>query len=312
MAEALRSAARAPGRPSRARRPAPRPAAGGALPLSAPALVLLLLFVILPTLAVFGLSLTDYQLGDDALVFVGLDNYRDLLGDAGFRGSLRNTIVYAALVTPASVLIGLGLALLIEAETRGRALFRTLFFLPVVSLIVAMGTVWQYLLHPTIGPVDQLLRLVGLPGPNWLGSSDTVLASLALIGVWQSVGYNMVLFLAGLTAIPRDLYAAAAVDGAASGWQRFRLVTWPMLGPTTLFVVTISIINAVKVFETVQTLTEGGPNRASEVLLFTIYREGFVYLRVGAASAMTVVFLLLLVGLMLLQYRIQDRRTHYA
>ncbi len=311
----MADAARAAGAPARRRgavRTAPRRAAGGALVLSAPALVLLLLFVILPTLAVFGLSLTDYQLGDDGLSFVGLDNYRDLVGDAGFRGSFWNTIAYAALVAPASVLIGLGLALLIEAETRGRTLFRTLFFLPVVSLIVAMATVWQYLLHPTIGPVDQLLRLVGLPGPNWLGSSDTVLVSLALIGIWQSVGYTMVLFMAGLTAIPRDLYAAAAVDGARTGWQRFRLVTWPMLGPTTLFVVTISVINAVKVFETVQTLTEGGPNRASEVLLFTIYREGFVYLRIGAASAMTVVFLALLVGLMLLQVRIQDRRTHYA
>ena len=312
MADVARPAARGLLHRAAASRPGSRRVAGGALLLSAPALVLLLLFVILPTLTVFGLSLTDYQLGDDGLAFVGLDNYRDLLGDAGFRGSLRNTVVYAALVTPASVLIGLGLALLIEAETRGKAFFRTVFFLPVVSLIVAMATVWQYLLHPTIGPVDQLLHLSGLPGPNWLGSSDTVLISLALIGVWQSVGYNMVLFLAGLTAIPRDLYAAAAVDGAGTGWQRFRLVTWPMLGPTTLFVVTIGIINAVKVFETVQTLTEGGPNRASEVLLFTIYREGFVYLRVGAASAMTVAFLVLLVGLMLVQVRIQDRRTHYA
>ena len=101
-----------------------------------------------------------------------------------------------------------------------------------------------------------------------------MLVSLAMIGIWQAAGYNMVLFLAGLTAIPRDLYAAAVVDGARTGWQRFRLVTWPMLGPTMLFVVTISVMNAVKVFETVQTLTEGGPNRASEVLLFTIYREG--------------------------------------
>lgn len=310
----LRSAHR-PGRAlprDAAGRRTPRRAARGAPLLAAPALALLLLFVILPTLAVLGLSFTDYQLGDAGPAFVGLDNYRDLLGDTGFRGSLRNTVVYALLVTPASVSIGLGLALLIEAETRGRAFFRTVFFLPVVSLIVAMATVWQYLLHPTIGPIDQALRVLGLPGPNWLGSGSTVLISLAMIGVWQSVGYNMVLFLAGLTAIPRDLYAAAAVDGAKTGWQRFRLVTWPMLGPTTLFVVTISIINAVKVFETVQTLTEGGPNRASEVLLFTIYREGFVYLRVGSASAMTAVFLVLLVGLMLVQYRIQDRRTHYA
>ena len=154
-----------------------------------------------------------------------------------------------------------------------------------------MATVWQYLFHPTIGPLNALLALVGIPGPNWLGASDTVLYSLSIIGVWQSVGFNMVLFLAGLTAIPRELYAAAEVDGARSALDRFLLVTWPMLGPTTLFVATISVINAVKVFDTVKTLTEGGPNKASEVLLFTIYQEGFVYLRVGYASAMTVVFL---------------------
>ncbi|MCY1309618.1 sn-glycerol-3-phosphate transport system permease protein UgpA [compost metagenome] len=122
----------------------------------------------------------------------------------------------------------------------------------------------------------------------------------------------MVLFLAGLTAIPRELYSAAEVDGAKSWLDRFRLVTWPMLGPTALFVTTISIINSVKVFETVKTLTEGGPNKASEVLLFTIYQEGFVYLRVGYASAMTVVFLLILVVLMFLQYRVLDRKVHYA
>jgi multiple sugar transport system permease protein len=122
----------------------------------------------------------------------------------------------------------------------------------------------------------------------------------------------MVLFLAGLTAIPRELYAAAKVDGARSALDRFRLVTWPMLGPTTLFVTTISIINAVKVFETVKTLTDGGPNKASEVLLFTIYQEGFVYLRVGYASAMTVVFLAILVVLMFVQYCVLDRQVHYT
>lgn len=136
--------------------------------------------------------------------------------------------------------------------------------------------------------------------------------SLAIVGIWQSVGFNMVLFLAGLTAIPRELYAAAEVDGARSAFDRFRLVTWPMLGPTTLFVVVISIINSIKVFETVKTLTEGGPNKASEVLLFTIYQEGFVYLRVGYASAMTVVFLAILVALMFLQYRVLDRQVHYS
>ncbi|WP_062211800.1 carbohydrate ABC transporter permease [Aureimonas sp. AU12] len=279
--------------------------------LALPAILLLSLFVILPTLAVIGLSLTDFELGYDGFRFVGLENYAELWSDRTFRTSLGNTAVYSAIVTPASIALGLGVALLIEAETRGRAFFRTVYFLPVASLLVAMATVWQYLLHPTIGPVNAMLAMVGIAGPNWLGSSDTVLLSLALIGVWQSVGFNMVLFLAGLTAIPRDLYAAAAVDGASSGWQRFRLVSWPMLGPTTLFVATISVINSVKVFETVKTLTEGGPNKASEVLLFTIYQEGFVYLRVGYASAMTVVFLAILIVLMVIQYRVLDRRVHY-
>ncbi|MDR9809296.1 carbohydrate ABC transporter permease [Rhizobium hidalgonense] len=260
-----------------------------------PAVVLLFLFVLLPVAAVVALGFTDFE-----------------LGYGKFRKSLWNTTVYTAIVAPVSILLGLGIAMLIESETAARSFFRTAYFLPVASLIVAMATVWQYMFHPTIGPVNALLALAGLPGPNWLGSSGTVLYSLSIIGVWQSAGFNMVLFLAGLTAIPRELYAAAEVDGARSSFDRFLLVTWPMLGPTTLFVITISITNAVKVFETVKTLTEGGPNKASEVLLFTIYQEGFVYLRVGYASAMTVVFLLILVVLMFLQYRILDRRVYYT
>ncbi|OQP85123.1 ABC transporter permease [Rhizobium rhizosphaerae] len=280
--------------------------------LAAPAILLILVFIVAPMLAVLVLGFTDFELGYGSFRFVGLENYAELFSDRTFLSSLRNTAVYTAIVAPVSLLLGLGLALLIESEPVGRSFFRTAFFLPVASLLVAMATVWQYLFHPSIGPINAALRLVGVAGPNWLGASDMVLTSLAIIGIWQSVGFNMVLFLAGLTAIPRDLYAAAEVDGAKSARDRFFLVTWPMLGPTTLFVITISIINAVKVFETVKTLTEGGPNKASEVLLFTIYREGFVYLRVGYASAMTMVFLAVLVVLMIAQYRLLDREVHYG
>lgn len=280
--------------------------------LAAPAITLMMLFIIVPALSVIVLGFTDFELGYSDFRFVGLENYAELFSDRTFRKSLWNTVVYTAIVTPFSIFIGLGIAMLIEAEPRARAFFRTVYFLPVASLLVAMATVWQYMLHPSIGPVNMLLAFFGIAGPNWLGSSSTVLPSLAIIGIWQSVGFNMVLFLAGLTAIPRDLYAAAEMDGVRSGFERFRLVTWPMLGPTTLFVVTISIINSVKVFETVKALTEGGPNKASEVLLFTIYQEGFVYLRVGYASAMTVIFLAILVVLMFLQYRVLDRKVHYS
>jgi multiple sugar transport system permease protein len=280
--------------------------------LTAPTAVLMAILLVAPTLAIFALSLTDAELGSPDWRFIGLDTYRDLLYDRTFLTSIRNTAVYVAIVTPVSVVLGLGLALLIEAEVGLKSVFRSIYFLPVVSLTVAMATVWQYLMHPVIGPINLLAKMLGLPMLNWLGSSDTVLVALALIGIWQSVGFNMVLFLAGLTAINRELYQAAEIDGAKSALDRFRLVTWPMLGPTTLFVVTIQMINAVKVFETVATLTQGGPGKASEVLLYTIYEEGFVYLHTGVASAMAVVFIAVLVVLLIIQTRVLDKRVHYS
>lgn len=279
--------------------------------LCAPTLALMLLLLVLPSLAVVGLSLTDAELGSPDWHFLGLDAYRELLGDRSFQRAFRNTAVYVGLVAPASVILGLALALLIEAGTQGRAFFRAVFFLPVVSLIVAMASVWQYLMHPTIGPINLLLGKLGLPAVNWLGTSDTVLWALAIIGIWQAIGFNMVLYLAGLTSIDRTLYQAAEIDGARSAWERFRLVTWPMLSPMTLFVITISVINAVKVFETVAALTQGGPAKASEVLLWSIYEEGFVYLHIGTASAMAVVFVAVLLVLILLQTRVLERRVQY-
>ena len=283
--------------------------------LTGPTALLMLVLLVLPTLAVLALSVTDAELGVPAINFLGFDAYTDLLTDRTFLGALRNTALYVALVAPASVLLGLGLALLVEAELGGRAFFRSVYFLPVVSLIVAMASVWQYLMHPSIGPINLVLRLLGASGAsgvNWLGSSDNVLFALAVIGIWQALGFNMVLFMAGLTTIDRTLYAAAEMDGARSAWDRFRLVTWPMLGPTTVFVITISVINAVKVFETVATLTQGGPAKASETLLWVIYQEGFVYLHVGTASAMAVVFIALLLFLLVLQTRVLDKQVHYG
>lgn len=280
--------------------------------LAGPTALLMLLLLVVPTLAVLALSMTDAELGVPEIHFLGLGAYADLLTDRSFIGALRNTAVYVAMVAPASILLGLGLALLIEAEAEGRAFFRSVYFLPVVALVVAMASVWQYLMHPSFGPINLVLRLLGFAGVNWLGSSDNVLVALAVIGVWQALGFNMVLFLAGLTAIDRTLYAAAEMDGARSAWDRFRLVTWPMLGPTTLFVTTISVINAVKVFETVATLTQGGPAKASDTLLWVIYQEGFVYLHIGSASAMAVVFIALLLFLLVIQTRVLDKQVHYG
>lgn len=307
------------------------PAEAAALPLAAPrramagasesvAAVLLLLpatlafvmLLLLPTLAAIGLAFTDYELGAPTLRFIGLDNFAELLADRTFAISLRNTLAYVGFVAPLSIGFGLGLALLIEGGLRGRATFRAVFFLPVVSLLVAMAAAWQYLLHPSIGPLNQALRAIGIAGPSWLASSDTVLIALGAIGVWENAGFNMVLFLAGLTAIPRELYAAAEIDGARSTWSRFWTVTWPLLGPTTVFVVTITMIRSVRVFDTVAVLTQGGPNKASEVLLYTMYTEGFTFFRLGYSAAITLVFLVIVLALMLLQTRLLDRKVHYS
>jgi multiple sugar transport system permease protein len=280
--------------------------------LAAPAILAFVLLLLVPTIAVCLLALTDYELGTPAFRYVGLDNFAELLTDRNFAIPVRNTAFFVALVTPLSIAAGLVLALLIEANPRARAFFRAAFFLPVVSLIVAMATAWQYLLHPTIGPVNAILRDLGLGTPNWLGSSEWALVSLGLISIWENAGFNMVLIMAGLTAIPRELYAAAEIDGAKSAWERLRLVTWPLLGPTMLFVVLITTIRAIRTFDTVAALTQGGPNKASELIVYTIYREGFTYLRMGYASAMTVVFLAVVLALMAVQTRLIERRTHYG
>lgn len=280
--------------------------------MAAPAALAYLLMILLPMLAVLLMAFTDYELGARGFRWIGFSNFAEMLTDSTFLASIRNTTLYCLFVVPASIVIALLLAMLIEAGARGRTVFRAIFFLPVVSLTVAMATAWQYLLHPTIGPVNAALRAIGITGPNWISSSDWVLFSLGMIGVWENAGFNLVLILAGLTAIPRDLYDASEMDGAKGHWSRFRLVTWPMLGPTMLFVMVITMTRSIRVFDTVRALTQGGPNKASEVLLHTIYQEGFHYFRFGYSAAITLVFLAIILALMLLQTRVLERRVHYG
>ena len=277
----------------------------------APLLLGVCLFLLLPSLAVLALSFSDWKLGDSGFGFAGLANYRELFGDRVFRISAANTAVYAALVTPISVALGTWLAVLIEGSHFGRGFFRSASFLPVVSTTVAMAVVWEFLLHPTLGPVNLAIGLLGIPAQRFLSDAAIVLPTLAAIGIWENAGYVMVLVMAGLKAIPADLYDAANVDGADRPWERFWTVTWPMLGPTMVFVAIIALIRSIRVFETVAALTQGGPRRASEVMLYTIYQEGFMYFRIGYASALTVIFVLVLLALTLLKFRLLDRAAHY-
>ena len=285
------------------------------LALVGPATLALTLFIFAPVAVVAVLALTDYQVGARAFSWIGFDNFAVIFGSELGRRALVNTLIYAGIVIPLSVGLGLVVALgifrLAVAWPRGAAVLQAAYFLPVAATLVAMAVAWQMLLHPTLGPVNGWLSAAGIAPRAWLSERGLVLYTLAAIGVWQSVGYNMVLFLAGLAAISPALYDAAAVDGAPRGWSRFWLVTWPMLGPTTLFVLIVTAANAFRVFETVATITRGGPAFASDTIVYALYREGFVYFKAGYASAITVVFFAALLALTAAQLLLVERRVHY-
>ena len=280
--------------------------------LALPAFILMWLMLLGPAVAVGLLSLTDWNFGEPQIGFAGLENYQELWDDRVFWISLRNTVIYVGVSVPATVLLGLLAAIAIEGAGRGRGFYRAAYFLPVASTLLAMALVWEFMFHPSVGFVNQVFRGLGLPTADWLQNPDTALFALAAIGVWQNLGLAMVLFMAGLKAIPPDLYEALAMDGADGAWERFRRVTWPMLGPALVFVVAITAIRSFQVFDTVQVLTEGGPSKSTEVLLFTMVQQGFTFLRSAYGAAITMVFLVLTLAITLAQTTILDRRAHYG
>jgi len=275
----------------------------------APAAFLLLAIYILPMVFLAAFSVTDYQLGALSISFVGLRNFAAAMDDDVFLRALANTVLYAVIVIPFGVFLALGVALLVYNRKRSRAFWEVAYFLPVTATLVAMATVWQFLLHPSIGPVNAAIKFFGFEPVAFLSNPVLLVPTMAMIGIWQVLGFNMVLFLAGLTAIPKDLYEAARLDGAKSPIDRFFTVTWPILGPTTMFVVVTTSISAFKVFETVAVLTKG--RFGSETLLFNLYLEGFEYSNTGYAAALTLIFLAIVLILSIWQTVHMDRKVHY-
>jgi multiple sugar transport system permease protein len=280
--------------------------------LAFPALLLLLLVNVLPLLVLFGLSFSDYEMGAVSSRFVGAENFRHALADPVIRKSIGNTFLYVAIVVPSATVLALLVAILVYGRKQSRAFYEVVYYLPVTSTLVAMATVWMFLLHPSIGPISHFLHLLGIEQTNFLSNPSLVIPTLAMIGVWQLLGFNMILFLAGLSAVPRELYEAAEIDGCRNGVDRFLMITWPLLGPTTIFVVVTTSITAFKVFDTVAVMTRGGPMNASQVLLYSIFVEGFEYLKSGYAAALTIIFLVVIALFAVGQTFLADRRIHYG
>ncbi|WP_296065745.1 carbohydrate ABC transporter permease [uncultured Agrobacterium sp.] len=279
------------------------------LMFAAPASLLLLAIYIVPMVVLAAFSVTDYQLGSLSTRFVGLGNFIKAFQDPVFLRALANTAIYAVIVIPFGVFLALGAALLVYNRKRSRAFWEVAYFLPVTATLVAMATVWQFLLHPSLGPVNAAIKWFGFEPVAFLSNPVLLIPTMALMGVWQVLGFNMVLFLAGLTAISKDLHEAARLDGAGNPIDRFLTVTWPMLGPTTMFVVVTTSISAFKVFETVAVLTKG--RSGSETLLYDLYLEGFEYSNTGYAAALTIIFLAIVLILSIGQTLHMDRKVHY-
>lgn len=275
-----------------------------------PSLVPLLLFSIGPMVASIGLSLLRWDLLRPPR-FAGLDNYARLAGDAAFRAAVGHTIQFVAGYLPLVLVGGLLIALALNQRLRGLALFRTVYFMPLVTSWVVVALMWRWLLDPRAGIVNYLLGLLGIEGPGWWTDPAWAMPSVIVASAWKDLGFVMVILLAGLQAIPEELYEAASVDGAGR-WTRFWNITLPLLTPSLFFVLVISLINNLQVFDQVWVMTGGGPAGATSVVVEQIVRNAFRYGQMGYAAAMSWVFFAAILVITALQFRLQRRWVNYA
>jgi ABC-type sugar transport system permease subunit len=296
------------GRPARRRTPVSRRQARAAWLFMLPSTVLLGVFVVYPMTQALWLSFTDYDVLNPAR-WIGIDNYSRLLQAEEFRNALLNTLYYAAVTTPASVALALLFAVLLNAKVPLRSFARTAIFLPVVLGLAVVAIAWSFLLDPDIGLLSYWLGELGISsGQGWLRDPDLAMPAVMLVGIWKNVGFYMVIYLAGLQSIPRDLYESARLDGAGA-WQQFRKITWPLLANQTMLVTILAAIATLQAFDQIFVMTHGGPFFKTETLVMLIYRKGFGQFEFGYAAAISWVLVLLILLLSLLQLLYFRRRV---
>ncbi|MBO3738728.1 carbohydrate ABC transporter permease [Actinoplanes flavus] len=268
-------------------------------------------FVILtmvPVVLLFYYAFTEWDVFGGA-TWTGLDNFRQMARDTSFWTALRNTLYYAAFHIPLTLGVSLGLALLLNRRLRGVAFFRTVAFFPYITSIVAIAQIWNMLFSPGFGPVNEVLRWIGVDHPpGWTTSADASMPAVIVVGTWRYMGYYMLLFLAGLQTIPAQLYEAALVDGA-SAWQRFRAVTLPGLRHTTFFITVLLTIESFKVLDLILVMTDGGPGQSTLVLSQYIFQKGFEENQFGYASAVSVVLFAICFLVTVVQFVVNKRRS---
>ncbi|MBW4083221.1 sugar ABC transporter permease [Paenibacillus sp. S150] len=273
----------------------------------------MIILSVFPLLFSLFLSLTEWNLvgGLSAIHFIGLDNFVNLFKDNHFILALKNNVLFTVGTVPLTMVLGIILSALIHKKLYGKTFFKVAFFIPYICSTVAIAAVWQALYHPSKGPLNQMLMQLGMSEPpRWLVDTSFSLIAIMVIYIWQILGYQMIIFLAGMTNIPEELYEAATIDGA-TGMQQFRRITVPLLGPTTFFLAITSTISSFKVFDMIKFLTNGGPNYSSTVIVYQIYEAGFERFKMGYASAMSWVLFLIIMLVTSITWITQSRKVHY-
>ncbi|MFX3636458.1 MAG: carbohydrate ABC transporter permease [Candidatus Pristimantibacillus sp.] len=275
-----------------------------------PNIIGFLIFICFPVVASFYMSFTEWN-GFGSIKFTGLDNYKRLMTDETFGISLANSLIMTLVFVPVTILLAIVFASILNRGIRGLKLFRTAMFLPHITATIAVAVIWQLLFNPSMGPINGMLRSLGIDQPpGWLASTEWALFSVIIVSIWHGIGYYMVLFLAGLQSIPRDLYEAAEIDGAGK-LSQFTNVTLPMLSPIIFFTLIIAIINSFKVFDLIYVLTQGGPGRSTHVLVYDIYNTAFKNYEYGYASSMAYVLFAIIMLITVIQFRGQKKWVNY-
>ena len=274
-----------------------------------PNLVGFLLFVVIPIIASLILSFYRWDLMSSPS-FIGFGNFIRLFNESSFKTVLINTVYYTIGTVPVSMVLGLGLALLLNRPLKSVTLYRAFFYLPQIIPMVAAGLIFQFMYMPDFGVINYFLGLLGLPQPNWLNDTSTAMIAIILMSVWKGTGFNMVIYLAGLNGIPKSYLEASQIDGA-NIWQQFRYVTLPLLTPTTFFVLAISVIGSFQIFDPVYVMTKGGPADATRTLVYYIYETGFQFFRMGKAAAAAWILFVIVFVATLVQFKYQERWVTY-
>lgn len=277
-----------------------------------PSLIVFFVFIFLPIAIAFYLSMMKWDLLSADKQFVGLTNYIYYLKDPFFYKVLLNTLYYAAAHIPLDLVFSLSLALILNKKLKGLSFYRTVYFIPVISSMVAVSAVWIWIYEPESGGLaNYFLSLLGISPLGWLNDPKWAMPAIIIMSVWKGLGYNIIIFLAGLQNIPDSYYEAARVDGA-NAWQQFRNVTLPLLSPITYFVVLMGIINSFKVFTQIEVMTpEGGPLNTTSVLVFYLYQEAFHKYRFGRASALAFILFIIVIAITMIQRAYSEKRVHY-